>query len=176
MATQAQRLQDLATAIGTDVKTLRTFLTGSPNGDLTGLATTAKANLVAALNEVRQLALDAAGAGGAEIDDATPATTSVYSSQQTEDRITAAVQALVGASTPEALNTLDELAAALADDGNFAASMTAALAARVRADAAQAFTAGEKAQARSNIGADVTTAETGNLDQDLVAVYTTAKA
>jgi hypothetical protein len=176
MATQAQRLQDLATAIGTDVKTLRTFITGSPTGDLTGLATTAKNSLVAALNEVRAQAIAAASAGGAQINDAAPATGTVYSSQHTEDRITAAVQAVIGSTTPAALDTLDEIAAALADDQNFAATMTAALGLRVRVDAVQAFTAPQKAQARANIGADVTTTETGNLDQDLVAAYNTAKA
>jgi hypothetical protein len=176
MATQAQRLQDLATAIGTDVKTLRTFLTGSANGDLTGLATTAKNSIVAALNEVRAAAIAAGESGGAEINDAAPATGTVYSSQKTEDRITAAIQAIMGSSTPAALDTLDEIAAALADDQNFAATMTTALGLRVRVDAAQAFSAPQKAQARSNIGADITSAETGNTDQDLVAVYNTAKA
>lgn len=176
MATLAQRLQDFATAIGTDVKTLRTFLTGSANGNLNGLATTAKNSLVAALNEVRQQAIDAASTGGAQISDGAAALGTVYSSQKTEDRITASIQALLGASTPAALDTLDEIANALGDDANFAATMTAALGLRVRVDAAQAFTAPQKAQARSNIGADVTTTETGNLDQDLVAAYTTAKA
>lgn len=176
MATLAQRLQDFATAIGTDVKTLRTFLTGSASGDLTGLATTAKTSLVAALNEVRQQAVDAAAAGGAEIDDVTASGATVYSSDKTEARITAAVQALLGAATPAALDTLDEIANAIGDDENFAATITAALGLRVRVDAAQSFTAPQKAQARSNIGADVTTTETGNLDQDLVAAYNTAKA
>lgn len=176
MATQAQRLQDLATAIGTDVKTLRTFLTGSPSGTLNALATTAKDSIVAALNEVRTLAVEAGSSGGAQIADAAPAVGTVYSSQKTEDRIAAAVQAVLGASTPAALDTLDEIAAALADDQNFAATMTAALGLRVRVDAVQSFTAPQKAQARTNIGADVTSAETGDLDQDLVAAYVLAKA
>ncbi len=176
MATAAQRLQDLATAIGTDVKTLRTFITGSPTGDLTALATTAKNSIVAALNEVRAQAVAAASQGGAQINDAAAGTGTVYSSTKVEERVAAAIQAVIGSSTPAALDTLDEIAAALADDQNFAATMTAALGKRVRVDAAQTFTAPEKAQARANIGADVTSAETGNLDQDLVAAYNTAKA
>lgn len=47
--------------------------------------------------------------------------------------IAAAVAALV-ASSPSALDTLNELAAALGDDANFAATMTAALAAKLAAD------------------------------------------
>lgn len=44
--------------------------------------------------------------------------------------VTAAINALIGAA-PGALNTLDELAAALSDDANFAASVTTALAGKV---------------------------------------------
>jgi hypothetical protein len=47
------RLTDLITAIGTDMKQLRTWITGSSTGDLTGLTTTAKTSLVAAINEVK---------------------------------------------------------------------------------------------------------------------------
>lgn len=57
------------------------------------------------------------------------------------------------ASAPGALDTLDELAAALGDDANFAATVTAALGNRVRFDAAQSLSAGQKIQARANIGA-----------------------
>lgn len=46
------RLSDLITAIGTDYKTLRTYISGSPTADLTGLTTTAKTSLLAAINEV----------------------------------------------------------------------------------------------------------------------------
>lgn len=47
-----QRLTDLATAIGTDIKLLRTYVTGSSTGDLSGLSTTAKTSLISAINEV----------------------------------------------------------------------------------------------------------------------------
>jgi hypothetical protein len=46
------RLSDFITAVGTDYKQLRTWITGSNTGTLTGLTTTAKTDLVAALNEV----------------------------------------------------------------------------------------------------------------------------
>lgn len=170
------RLRDLATAIGTDIKTLRTMITGTANGDLLGLATTTKASIVAALNEVRQLALDAGGSGGAEIDDLATATTSTWSSDKIVDEIAAGIQQVLGAAAPAALDTLSELADALGDDENFAATITAALGQRIRVDAAQSFTTGEKAQARANIGADVTTAEIGDPDTDFVAAYNTAKA
>ena len=46
------RIGDLITAVGTDIKQHRTWITGSASGDLTGLTTTAKTSLVAAINEI----------------------------------------------------------------------------------------------------------------------------
>lgn len=64
---------------------------------------------------------------------------------------------------PEALDTLNELAAALEDDENYAAIVTAALAARLRVDAAQDFTEAQMMQGRDNVGA------VGNL-VDVIAI------
>lgn len=64
-----------------------------------------------------------------------------------------AVAGLVGAS-PAALDTLVELAAALGNDANFSATMTAALAARLRVDAAQGLSTGQQAQGRENLALD----------------------
>jgi hypothetical protein len=50
------RLSDLITSIGTDIKQLRTWITGSSSGDLTGLTTTDKTSVVNAVNEVKALA------------------------------------------------------------------------------------------------------------------------
>jgi hypothetical protein len=174
MATLAQRLQDLAVQLGTDHKTLKTMINGNV-ADLAGLATTIKTNLVAAINEVRQLAVDAAAQGGAEINDAATNSTEAWSSQKIVDEILAAVNGLA-TGAPAALNSIDELAAALQDDANVITNLLTAMGNRVRVDAAQSFSAGEKAQARSNIGADITSAQTGDTDQDLVAAYNTAKA
>lgn len=62
MATLLSRLGDLVTAIGTDIKQHRTWITGSASGNLTGLSTTAKGDLIAAINEVKGIA-DGAAAG-----------------------------------------------------------------------------------------------------------------
>jgi len=59
MASLATRLSDLITAIGTDYKQLRIWITGSSSGNLTGLTTTAKGDLVAAINEVKASATGA---------------------------------------------------------------------------------------------------------------------
>lgn len=47
------RIGDFITAVGTDVKQLRTWISGSASGDLTGLTTANKTSLVAAINEVK---------------------------------------------------------------------------------------------------------------------------
>jgi hypothetical protein len=171
MATLAQRITDLATRIATECKALRTLVNGNA-ADLAALTTTAKGNLVVALNEVRALA---ASNSGAAINDAATASGTTWSSTKIASEVTAQVNALLGASTPAALNTLDEIAAAIGDDANFAATITAALGNRVRADAAQTFTAPQKAQARSNIDA-YGSVEIGNPDTDFVTVFTTGLA
>lgn len=60
--TLATRLGDLITAIGTDIKLLRTYITGTSTGTLSGLSTTDKSSLIGAINEVRTTAN---GAGAA---------------------------------------------------------------------------------------------------------------
>lgn len=62
------RLSDLITAIGTDYKQLRTWITGSSSGTLASLATTDKNSLVAAVNEVKAIADSAAGGGWTPVD------------------------------------------------------------------------------------------------------------
>lgn len=70
----------------------------------------------------------------------------------TSAQLTSAVNGLVNAA-PGTLDTLKELADALGSDPNFASTMTAALAKRLRFDAAQVLSAGEKLQAKANLGA-----------------------
>lgn len=104
----------------------------------------------AALAEIWTIADSAAG-GGVVINDAATNTTQTWSSQKSTDYIAAQIAALV-ASAPTALNTLDELAAALGDDANFASTITTALGNRLRFDAAQTLTSPQKAQALTNLG------------------------
>lgn len=62
MASLQARLADLITAIGTDYKQFRTWITGSTSGTLATLTTTDKSSLIAAINEVK------AGSAGAPPD------------------------------------------------------------------------------------------------------------
>lgn len=115
----ATNISNLATRIATEVKGLRTLINGNAV-DLSALTTTSKTNLVSAINEVKATA-------GPQIDDATTSTTKVWSSSKTNTAIGAAVAAVVDAA-PAALDTLNELAAALGDDANYASTITTALA------------------------------------------------
>jgi hypothetical protein len=101
------RLSDLATAVGTDIKQHRTWITGSPTGDLTTLTTLVKTDLIAAINEVN--AKPSSGVTQQDLDDLR--------------------ESILGPDVPEALDTLRELAAALGDDEDFAATVTAFMAA-----------------------------------------------
>lgn len=180
------RLSDLITAVGTDIKQLKVWLTGSSSGDLTGLNTAYKADIVGAINEVNSKPStappDATTAVKGIIEIATLAevgtgtdTVRAVTPEGVRQERNAVKAEILGAGVPAALDTLDELAAALADDANFAATTTTALGNRVRVDAAQAFTAPQQTQGRSNIGAQ-DSASIGNPDVDLVAAYTAAKA
>ena len=157
------RVVALAQAIGTDVKTLTTAV-----GSLGSLTTTAKSSLVTAINEIAQAAASATG-----IDDAATSGASTWSSTKISSEISGAVSGLVGGAGA-ALDTLNELAAALGNDPSFATTIATQIANRVRYDEAQVLTAPQKAQACDNIGAASLVA-TGDLDRDFAAAYTAAK-
>jgi hypothetical protein len=171
MATLETRLRDLATRVGTECKALRTFINGNA-ADLSALTTTTKTSLVAALNELKA-AIDAAGSAP-EVDDGVTNGTNTWSSQKISDQITTAINALA-TGAPAALNSIDELAAALGDDANYAATITTALGNRLRFDAAQTLTAPQKVQGNANLGS-ASLVDTGTLDTDFVAVFNTAVA
>ena len=168
--TLEQRLSLLATAIGADVKALKLA-----DGDLTALSTTAKTNLVAALNEVYALA----NSGSSVILDTAnnTITNKTWSANKIDSAMTAAIAALrteLRAGAGAALDTFAEVAAQLAADEGTAAALATAVGNRVRFDAAQALTGAQQIQARSNIAAQ-DAAAIGNPDADLAAAYVTAK-
>ena len=166
MATLETNLSNLSTRIATQMKLLNTMLNGNV-GVLTALTTTDKANLVAAVNEVKA-AITAIGTP-ATINDGVTNGTNTWSSTKITTQITAALNGVLSGA-PAALDTLAELAAAISNDANFAASMTTALGNRVRFDAAQTLTAPQQAQAIANIGA-VAASAIGNPDANLVTIF-----
>lgn len=93
------------------------------------------------------------------IDDVTPATDKVYSSTKTDAQIATAVANLVN-SAPGALDQLNELAAAIGNDANYAATVTNALA--LKANIANTYS-------RTELGANLDT-------YDFEAVFVAALA
>ncbi|MDC7675376.1 hypothetical protein [Asticcacaulis machinosus] len=152
MSTSAQRTIDLAVRAATECKSIRTLLNGN-SADLSMLTTTAKTSLVAALNELKANLDTVAASIGAQIDDAAVASTSkTWSVTKISNQIAAAVNSVIS-SAPGALDTLDELAAALGDDANFAANITTALSNRLRIDIPnQGLTAQQKLNGCTNLG------------------------
>lgn len=150
MATTEAEVKLFATEVGTQFKNDRAL-----RGLLANLTTTAKNTLVDAINEVNA---KTAGAG-AQIDDVTPRTTTVYSSSKVVQAITDASATLkadilggAGASIDTLKEIADLLTASDLNDDNALAALTTALGNRVRFDAAQTLTAPEKVQANANIG------------------------
>lgn len=172
------RIVALAQAMGTDVKTLT-----AAQGSLSALNTTTKTSLVAAINELLTLI----GSAGASIDDGAGngSTAVTWSADKIYDSIEAAKTAvkndLVNGAAA-ALDTLNELAAALNNDPSFATTISGEIANRVRFDAAQTLTSPQQTQARANIGAAAASdvsgliAGLGTYDRDYAADYTAAKA
>lgn len=160
MSTLQARITDLATRMATECKSLRTLVNAN-GADLSALTTTQKASLVGAINELKT-AIDNAGSS-ITISDSTSSTTKVWSSSKVAAEITAAKNALTNGAAA-ALDTLSELAAALGNDANFASTVTTALGYRLRFDAAQTLTAGQKTQACVNLGI-------GEPDTDFVTTF-----
>jgi hypothetical protein len=161
--TLVERLTALMNAIGADHKAQDAKI-----GSLSALNTTAKGSLVAAINEV----LGAIGGAGASINDNAIATTSTYSSTKIEALVDAgvaeAVQEILGGASA-AYDTLLEIQTILGGQDSSLTNLLTAVNNRVRFDAAQTLTSGQKTQACANIGI-------GEPDTDLVALYNAAKA
>lgn len=174
----AVRISDLTTRVSTEFKTAYARI-----GTLADLTTTAKGSLVAAVNEVNAKPSSAPAdatetvkgilelATLAEVATGTDALRAVTAAGVRQERI-ALKQEILGVGVPAALDTLDELAAALADDANFATSTTTALGNRLRVDSAQGLTTAQQAQGRTNLDVYSKT-EIGNPETDFVAVFNT---
>ena len=146
----SSNVSDLATRIATECKNLRILINGNAS-DLSALNTTAKTNLVAAINEL-QAGLAAVSAEGAGIDDNVTSTTAVWSSSKVVEQLQAYKDSILGGASA-AYDTLVELQAYIEDhEGDLGALLTS-IANKVSFSEAQSLTSPQQAQARSNINA-----------------------
>lgn len=94
------------------------------------------------------------------------------SSYATTSDVSTAISNLV-ASAPSTLDTLNELAAALDNDASFSSTVSTALGNRLRFDASQTLTSGQKAQAITNLGA-ISASDVGDVTTNFVTTFETA--
>lgn len=141
------QVASLATTVGSDVKGILSSI-----GTLENLTTTQKANLVVALNELKASLTELESELGAQINDEATASTTTWSSQKINTTISTAVANLINGA-PETLDTLKELADAIADNQDAIEAMQTIAAGHVKYDGAQSLTTEQQAQARTNIGA-----------------------
>lgn len=162
---QELRLIALATAMGGDIKVLVNRV-----GDMTSLQTTAKGNIVAAINELMGLM----GSSGAAINDSAGngATTVTWSADKIYDTIElakAAVKSDILGGATAAFDTLKELQDLITGDESIVSALATKVGEKVSFAEVQTLTTGQRLQACTNIGI-------GNPEVDLVAAYTAAKA
>ena len=159
MAVLTQSINDGFAQITTLLKQVNSTLKGN-QGDLTKLNTADKTSLVNALNEIKGLI----SSGSSSVDDSQTTTSNTWSATKISNAITTAITNLINGADVSS-DTLKELAdkitaLAQADNG------------LVSANQAQAFTAAQKLQARSNI--DVySKAEIGDIDTNFVTTINT---
>lgn len=162
---QELKLIALAQSIGSDIKLLV-----NRTGDMTSLLTTAKGNVVAAINELYGLL----GSSGAVIDDTAGdgATSVTWSVDKIHDMIELAKadvknDLLGGASA--AFDTLKELQDLITGDETIVSALAVKVGEKVSFAEPQTLTTGQRLQACNNLGI-------GDPEVDLVAAYTAAKA
>lgn len=158
------RLTELSVRIAEEINK-----SNAARGSLVNLQTTNKNSVVAAVNELVAALQNASG-----IDDTQASGTKTYSSEKITALIQQTVTDLVDGA-PEALNTLQEIAAELQGQASTANDLLTQIGNRVRVDAPQTLTSTQAAQARSNIGA-VSAAAVGDTDLNLVDIFNAALA
>jgi capsid protein len=162
------RIESLVLRLAAEFKTIYGQV-----GTLANLSTTAKINLVSAINELR--AQIGALEGSTVIDDANSASLSTTFSASKITGLLDALKADLLGGADAAFDTLKELQEAIQSDQTGIAALLAAVNVRVRFDAAQALTAQEQTQARNNIGA-MSAAAVGDPDTDFVGIFESALA
>lgn len=139
------QISALAQQVGADIKQII-----ANTGDLSQLTTTQKASLVLALNELKAK-LDSIDTSSVISDTAT-ATSTTWSSQKISTEIATAVSNLVNGA-PDTMDTLNELATAIEENGDAISALETIAAGHVRFDQKQTLEDEQKTQARTNIGA-----------------------
>ncbi len=167
------RLQDLATRVATECKSVRTLLNANTANN-NALLTTHKASLLGAINELKEEVDSLAMAGGATINDASSAsTTQTWSitkiSGEIADAALAVKDDLLGGAGA-AYDTLQELATLIGDNADGVAGINTALGNRLRFDAAQSLSGPQRVQGNANLGS-LSLVQAGDPETNLVTTF-----
>jgi hypothetical protein len=154
----------LVTRVGTEFKAVRAVI-----GNLANLTTTAKGDVVSAINEIKAAVASASG-----INDGATSTTTAYSSQKVTDLIAASKTSILGTASA-AYDTLKEIQDLMVADDTETTGILTSLGNRLRFDAAQTLTSPQKVQALANLDA-YSTADVGSITTDFVAAFNAAIA
>lgn len=158
-------ITNLTTRVATEIKALRTLVNGNA-ADLSALTTTNKTNLVASLNEL-QSAINAIDLTDL-ISDTTTGTETTWSSTKIDTAISTAVSALVDGA-PGVLDTLNELAAALGDDADFATSISNSIA--LKADLVHTHVVGDVTGLQTALDGKVASGDVGDTTTNYVTTF-----
>lgn len=194
MATLNENLKSFAAALGNDYKALKSSISATDNkiGNLAGLETTNKDDIVTAMNELKESIVDVQGKAiteeavdvklSAKQDKLTPGSgitltgntisasvdlSALATIASVDDKIKVAVDKLVNGADAT-MDTFKEVQDLIRNDQTVASALAETVGKKVDYANAQTLTAAQKLQACTNIGI-------GDPSIDLVAIYNTAK-
>lgn len=194
MATLNENLKSFAAALGNDYKALKSSIGATDNkiGNLAGLETTNKGDIVTAMNELKESIVDVQGKAiteeavdvklSAKQDKLTPGSgitltgntisasvdlSALATIASVDDKIKTAVDKLVNGADAT-MDTFKEVQDLIRNDQTVASALAETVGKKVDYANAQTLTAAQKLQACTNIGI-------GDPSIDLVAIYNTAK-
>lgn len=194
MATLNENLKSFAAALGNDYKALKSSISATDNkiGNLAGLETTNKGDIVTAMNELKESIVDVQGKAiteeavdvklSAKQDKLTPGSgitltgntisasvdlSALATIESVDDKIKVAVSKLIDGADAT-LDTFKEVQDMIRSDQTVASALAKTVGNKVDYANAQTLTTAQKLQACNNIGV-------GDPDTDLLAVYNTAK-
>lgn len=160
------QISNLVTRVGTEFKTVYGKV-----GSLASLSTTAKSDLVSAINELQDEITSLT-----QINDTASSGSSTYSSSKILELLASLKSDILGGAS-SAYDTLKELADLLQNDQSGIAALTTAIGNKVDFEAAQTLTGTQKTTARGNIGAasaadlDTLTSNVGDTTTNFVTTF-----
>lgn len=163
----AVQLQALVSRLGKEFQEINQYSTGTKTGSLASLNTTAKGNLIAAINEVDQ-AVKSLDASKLVIDDSAPSVDKSYSSSKVDALLSTLKADILGdGEIDSVLDTIKEIAAYAEQNRDLLTQLQDLSQHRVSTKAGQSLTSEQRTNVFANIGLDT---EISRIDTDFDSV------